>query len=129
MQSTWTIWHVARRDPKRWLTADVIVCRSGERWILDAKYKRGFGDESRVDRFQMCAYALAFDADRVSIVYPTATCARPVRRLLAATVGGKVVRIDSFELPMAAGPDDCREALASIATNPELATMRGSLRE
>ena len=44
-----------------------------ERWVLDAKYKRAFGVESREDRFQMCAYAVAFNADRATLVYPTAS--------------------------------------------------------
>ena len=41
----------------------MIVERANARWVLDAKYKCEFGDESRVDRFQMCTYALVFDAD------------------------------------------------------------------
>ena len=61
---------VGRDDPKCWVAADVIVERGKSRWVLDAKYKCEFGDESRIDRFQMCAYAVAFDADRVSLVYP-----------------------------------------------------------
>lgn len=83
------------------------------RWVLDAKYKRAFGNESRDDRFQMCAYAVAFDADRVSLVYPTAQDVRPisVRPLLSAPVGGKMIRIDSINLPMSAGPMACRIAL------------------
>ena len=104
-----------RDDPKRWLTADVIVQRPGARWVLDAKYKREFGDESRIDRFQMCAYAVAFDADRVSLVYPTSMDTRiALRDLLSTTVGGKSLRIDSLALPMDAGPETCREALAAI---------------
>ncbi len=102
-------------DRKRWLTADVIVQRAGSRWVLDAKYKREFADESRTDRFQMCAYAVAFDADRVTLVYPTGTpgCAR--RELLRTNVGGKALLIDSLALPMAVGPEACREALANAA--------------
>ncbi len=104
-----------RDDRKRWLTADVIVQRPGARWVLDAKYKREFADESRIDRFQMCAYAVAFDADRVSLVYPTSMDTRIAHRdLLSTTVGGRSLRIDSLALPMDAGPETCREALAAI---------------
>ncbi len=102
-------------DAKRWLTADVIVERAGQRWVLDAKYKRDFGEESRTDRFQVCAYALAFDADRASLVYPTASPTVPVRRLLSTTVFGKRIEIDSLALPFAAGPERCCAALADIA--------------
>jgi len=107
-------------DRRRWLIADVIVERPGFRWVLDAKYKREFGDESRTDRFQMCAYAVAFDADRVSLVYPTASggLAGP-RKLLSASIGGKHLCIDSLALPMADGPDACVTALqaASFASH------------
>jgi 5-methylcytosine-specific restriction endonuclease McrBC regulatory subunit McrC len=103
-------------DPRRRLTADVIVEQAGFRWLLDAKYKREFGDESRIDRFQMCAYAVAFDADRVSLVYPTATGAMAGRRnLLSVKVGDKPICIESLALPMAAGPDACVTALSAIA--------------
>ena len=107
-----------RDDPKRWLTADAIVQRAGARWLLDAKYKCEFGDESRVDRFQMFAYAVGFDADRVSLVYPTATAhsAGP-RVLLSTSVGGKPLTIDSLALPLAAGPEVCRSALALYASS------------
>lgn len=103
-----------RDDPKRWLTADVIVERSGARWVLDAKYKREFGDENRVDRFQMCAYAIAFDAGRASLVYPMAEGPSSYRKLLSTVVSGRIVRIDSIGLPMAAGPESCLALLASI---------------
>jgi hypothetical protein len=109
-----------RYDPKRWLTADLIVEQLGARWVLDAKYKREFGDESRLDRFQMCAYAVAFDADRVSLVYPTATRAVAARNLLSTTFGGKRLRIDSFELPMIAGPEACRAALALYVSQDQI---------
>lgn len=102
-------------DRKRWLTADVIVQRAGSRWVLDAKYKREFADESRTDRFQMCAYAVAFDANRVTLVYPTGTADGARRELLRANVGGKALLIDSLALPMAAGPEACREALTNAA--------------
>ncbi len=51
---------VGQMDRNRWMTADVLAERAGHRWIIDAKYKMGFGDESRSDRFQMCAYAIGF---------------------------------------------------------------------
>jgi hypothetical protein len=51
----------------------------------------------------------------VSLVYPTATGAATTRDLLQAIVGGNGLRIDSLNLPMAAGPEACRAALASIA--------------
>jgi 5-methylcytosine-specific restriction endonuclease McrBC regulatory subunit McrC len=104
------------RDRTRWLIADVIVQRANSRWVLDAKYKREFADESRVDRFQMCAYAVAFDADRVTLVYPTAKADAATHELLHTTVGGKHLLIDSLALPMSAGPEACRAALASVAT-------------
>jgi hypothetical protein len=104
-----------RNDPSRWLTADVIGERDDLRWVLDAKYKRAFGNESRVDRFQMCAYAVAFDADRTSLVYPTAPQATSaVRCLLSATFGAKAIVVDSIDLPMAAGPEVCMTALMGI---------------
>jgi len=52
-----------RNDQKRWLIADVITHHEAFCWVLNAKYKRAFGNESRTDRFQMCAYAVAFDAN------------------------------------------------------------------
>ena len=107
-----------RDDPTRWMTADVIVERANARWVLDAKYKCEFGDESRVDRFQMCTYALVFDADRVSLVYPTATpLSTKPRVLLSTRVGGKPLTIDSLTLPLAAGPEACRSALALSASS------------
>jgi McrBC 5-methylcytosine restriction system component len=99
-------------DKTRWLTVDVIGECDGLRWVLDAKYKRAFGDESRVDRFQMCAYAVAFNADRASLVYPTAREATSVVRcLLSTTFGAKAIVVDSIELPMAEGPKVCTTAL------------------
>ena len=100
------------RDPTRWMTADVILARGKRRWVLDAKYKRGYGDEERNDRFQMTAYAMAFGAGRATLVYPTAESQRPRwRLLLAGQIGGQPTTIDSIELPMAAGPVACRQAL------------------
>ena len=100
------------RDPARWMTADVLLEAPGRRWVLDAKYKRGYGDEERTDRFQMTAYAMAFGAGRATLVYPTATTPRPRwRLLLSGQIGGAPTRIDSIELPMSAGPAPCRQAL------------------
>jgi hypothetical protein len=101
------------RDPTRWMTADVILESANRRWVLDAKYKLGYGDEERNDRFQMTAYAMAFNARRATLVYPTSDtpCAR-WRLLLAGQSGGQPTTIDSIELPMSAGPPDCRRALS-----------------
>jgi 5-methylcytosine-specific restriction endonuclease McrBC regulatory subunit McrC len=116
----WDDW-AGGTDPARWLTADVIGERGNLRWVLDAKYKRDFGNESRSDRFQMCAYSIAFDADVVSLVYPTATKTSPTKRrpLLHATVGSKRVVIESFELPMAAGPKACIAALEALSIHDD----------
>ena len=97
-------------DTDRLLIADVVMERGGERWILDAKYKRDFGTENRNDRFQMCAYAVAFDADVVSLVYPVASKLKR-RVLLDSVYGQKRITIDSLSLPMAQGPDACKAAL------------------
>ena len=103
-----------RNDSSRWLTADVLVARDESRWVLDAKYKKAFGNESRLDRFQMCAYAIGFDADRVSLVYPTAMFRPQYRILLDASVGLKRLVVDSINLPMCAGPEACKEALVQV---------------
>ena len=112
-------------NPVRWMTADVLLQTSaGRRWVLDAKYKRDYGCEDRNDRFQATAYAMAFGAERGSLVYPTAdgTTAR-WRVLLNSRVGRKNhVTIDSIELPMAAGPHVCRAALLELIR----AHVRGS---
>ena len=100
-------------DEKRWMTADAIVEQAGKRWVLDGKYKNEFGNESRSDRFQMCAYAMAFNADRISLVYPSESHT-PIRRLLSAMVGTKSVKIDSIALPMRMGPVTCRTRLTKI---------------
>lgn len=101
-------------DTQRWMTADAIVERAGKRWVLDGKYKNEFGIESRADRFQMCAYAVAFDADRISLVYPGESLT-PIRRLLSTTVGAKRLTIDSLSLPMRMGPETCCSELMKIA--------------
>jgi hypothetical protein len=112
-------WHDGHgfADPVRWMTADVILrSPAGARWVLDAKYKRDYGDEARDDRFQVTAYATAFDAQRGSLVYPTAEGETARRRVLLKTgsVGARPVTVDSIELPMAAGPITCREALRRV---------------
>ena len=103
-------------QPMRWMTADAVVeSPRGSRWVLDAKYKPDFGgDEDRHDRFQVTAYAMAFDAGRGSLVYPTGERSARSRLLLAGHVGGRRVTIDSIELPMSAGPGACREALRRL---------------
>jgi hypothetical protein len=106
-----------RNDPTRWLTADVMATQEELRWVLDAKYKRAFGNESRVDRFQMCAYAVAFDADRVSLVYPLAKSGCDRRTLLDTVVGVKQFTIDSINLPMRAGPEKCKAALVELCSS------------
>jgi hypothetical protein len=119
-------WHDSHgtEDQTRWMVTDALLYRGESRWVLDAKYKRSFGNESRVDRFQMCAYALAFDADRVSLVHPTADADKPESRLLLDTMfGTKQIVIDSITLPMAAGPEACKKALATIVNQHDHAVM------
>ena len=104
-----------KMDSKRWMTADVLTERVGCRWVIDAKYKLGFGDESRDDRFQMCAYTLGFSAGRATLAYPTgkdtlAAC----RSLLNTDIFGHPVRVDSVELPMEKGPEACKEAIIAL---------------
>jgi len=103
-----------RNDPTRWLTADVMAEHEDQRWVLDAKYKRAFGNESRADRFQMCAYAVAFDSDVVSLVYPLAKSNYDRRILLETVVGLKYVTVDSISLSMSAGPESCKAALVEL---------------
>jgi len=95
-----------------------------ERWVLDAKYKRAFGVESRLDRFQMCAYAVAFNADRATLVYPTASDDdHEVRTLLCTPVRDKQIVIDSMMLPMRSGPQACMNALVQVCKNSEGAAV------
>ena len=104
-------------NPVRWMTADVLLETSAaRRWVLDAKYKRDYGLEDRNDRFQATAYAMAFGAERASLVYPTAQGATPRFRTLLRTRVAKRrhVSIDSIELPMPAGPAACRAALLDV---------------
>ena len=103
-----------RNDQSRWLNADIAVRCDDRCWVLDAKYKRSFGNESREDRFQMCAYALAFDADVVSLVYPVSNSVYAQRTLLETSFGSKDVVIESINLPMDAGPDICTLELRKL---------------
>jgi 5-methylcytosine-specific restriction endonuclease McrBC regulatory subunit McrC len=99
-------------DPDRLMISDILLQCGTERWVLDAKYKCGFGNESRNDRFQMCAYAMGFRASRATLVYPSQESSNfDQRELLSVDIGGTHVRIDSFALPMANGPNMCLKAL------------------
>jgi 5-methylcytosine-specific restriction endonuclease McrBC regulatory subunit McrC len=102
-------------DPNRMMIADILLQRDGKRWVLDAKYKRDFGNESRNDRFQMCAYAMGFCATQATLVYPSQeSSSEDQRSLLAVALGGTQVRITSLALPMASGPQKCSDALKAI---------------
>ncbi len=92
-------------DATRSLIADTILRRGDDRWVLDAKYKSSYGNESRIDRFQMCAYVLAFGARRATLVYPVVSGTLPDRReLLRTNSGENSVIVDSMAIPMAHGP-------------------------
>ena len=106
---------IGKVDTNRWMTADLLAESGLSRWVLDAKYKRAFGNESRTDRFQMCAYAVGFNAERATLVYPTAKGQSfDTNILLNATVNSQQIVIDSLELPMVAGPEACKVALIEI---------------
>jgi 5-methylcytosine-specific restriction endonuclease McrBC regulatory subunit McrC len=124
-----TGWHVAPRnesirrwddaigadDPNRSMIADTLLCRGDQRWILDAKYKRSFGDESRNDRFQMCGYILGFGANRATLVYPVASDdVKPCRMLLSTQLEDTPIKVDSVALPMTGGPRQCKEQLSKL---------------
>ena len=99
-------------DPFRCMRADTLLVRGEERWVLDAKYKRDFGNENRNDRFQMCAYAIGFRANRATLVYPAqGILSTSYRRLLIEQIGGTSVLIDSIALPMSEGPSECKVGL------------------
>jgi 5-methylcytosine-specific restriction endonuclease McrBC regulatory subunit McrC len=101
-------------DPNRLMIADILLQRGQDRWVLDAKYKRDFGNESRTDRFQMCAYAIGFHANRATLVYPDRDSqVGSYRELLREKIGSSSVLIDSIALPMANGPIECRRELLS----------------
>ncbi|MBN2496936.1 MAG: hypothetical protein JXR96_20260 [Deltaproteobacteria bacterium] len=98
---------------KRSFIADVMVQHpSHERIILDAKYKCGYGHESREDCFQMCAYLLAFKARTALLVYPTGM-GNP-RTLLQSDLVPSGATILSMELPMAKGPAECEAQMRQI---------------
>jgi 5-methylcytosine-specific restriction endonuclease McrBC regulatory subunit McrC len=105
-----------KTDANRWMRADTLLVNSqGERWVLDAKYKRGFGNESRQDRFQMCAYLIAFRASRATLIYPDGVGhSSSLRVLLRDILGGMTVVIDSIALSMANGPGYCKNQLQSL---------------
>jgi 5-methylcytosine-specific restriction endonuclease McrBC regulatory subunit McrC len=99
-------------DPNRLMISDILLQLGTERWVLDAKYKCDFGNESRNDRFQMCAYAMGFRASRATLVYPSQESSNLDQRdLLSVDIGGVNVRVDSLALPMVNGPKKCLEAL------------------
>jgi 5-methylcytosine-specific restriction endonuclease McrBC regulatory subunit McrC len=94
------------------MISDILLQLGTERWVLDAKYKCDFGNESRNDRFQMCAYAMGFRASRATLVYPSQESSNLDQRdLLSVDIGGVNVRVDSLALPMVNGPKKCLEAL------------------
>jgi len=108
---------IGENDPNRSMIADILLQRNDERWVLDAKYKRDFGNESRNDRFQMCAYAIGFHALRATLVYPSVNSGDQTSRLLLQQhVGNKLLQLDSLCLPMAAGPRICKIKLAEFCS-------------
>lgn len=107
-------------DPYRCMRADTLLEQRGDRWVLDAKYKRDFANEGRNDRFQMCAYALGFRAARATLVYPfQGRHQETYRRLLSEDLGGWGVLIDSIALPMAEGPETCRGHLLHLLNHED----------
>lgn len=99
----------------RLMKADTLLEKGVHRWVLDAKYKCTFGQETRTDRFQMCAYALGFTARRSTLVYPIARTGVGTERLLLSTRKSNApVEITSIALPMAAGVKQCKESLAKF---------------
>ncbi|MEY4565082.1 MAG: hypothetical protein RLY14_52 [Planctomycetota bacterium] len=102
-------------DPNRMMIADILLQRDGQCWVLDAKYKRDFGNESRNDRFQMCAYAMGFRANRATLVYPSQESSTADQRdLLSVNIGGTQLRVDSLALPMVSGPQKCFDLLKAV---------------
>jgi 5-methylcytosine-specific restriction endonuclease McrBC regulatory subunit McrC len=103
----------SENDPNRSMIADLLLQRGSQRWVLDAKYKRDFGSESRNDRFQMCAYTIGFRAHRATLVYPDQGLQpNSNRQLLCEKIGGAQIQIDSIALPMDKGPDECIRELS-----------------
>jgi 5-methylcytosine-specific restriction endonuclease McrBC regulatory subunit McrC len=106
-------------DPNRLMISDILLQLETERWVLDAKYKCDFGNESRNGRFQMCAYAMGFRASRATLVYPSQESSiKDQRDLLSVDIGETQVRIDSLALPMASGPQKCSDALKAMMQSP-----------
>jgi 5-methylcytosine-specific restriction endonuclease McrBC regulatory subunit McrC len=94
------------------LIADTLLVRGSNRWVLDAKHKRGFGSEDRNDRFQMCAYAAGFQAERATLAYPTLYDQKTSRRvLLNTTYGNRPFLIQSPACEIASGPERCERTL------------------
>ena len=95
---------------------DVIVavqstCFWGGR-VFDGSWTRNINEalatKAELTGSRCGAYALAFDADRVSLVYPTATNAEaPCRCLLQVLIRGKRITVDSLDLPMVHAPEAC----------------------
>lgn len=100
-------------DSSRWMVADLMLVRGGERMVLDAKYKCDFGKESREDRFQICAYAIAFDASKVALAFPEQS-EQGVRRLLETTFGKCSISVSSMSLPMTLGPSKCKALIREL---------------
>jgi 5-methylcytosine-specific restriction endonuclease McrBC regulatory subunit McrC len=103
-----------RDDASRWMVADLILERQDQRAVLDAKYKCDFGNESRTDRFQVCAYAIAFDSKTVTLVYPQESTIG-TRKLLETDFGSNNVKVWSVTLPMNQGPATCRSRVRDFA--------------
>lgn len=98
----------------RGLAVDAMVY-AGRPIILDAKYKRDYGRESREDRFQMAAYSMAFGARAAILVYPTAAQQGRIRLLLRTAVPGSLPsEVHAADLPMALGPADCEAELERL---------------
>jgi len=96
-------------DKYRSLIADTLLVRGSDRWVLDAKYKRGFGNEDRNDRFPMCAYAAGFQAERATLVYPTQCGRQSSRRvLLDTTYGNRPLLIEHLLAKLPTVPSDAK---------------------
>ncbi len=102
-------------DRRRSLIADTLLVRGSNRWVLDAKYKREYGNEDRNDRFQMCAYAARFSAERATLVYPTSSGQSPSCRVLLDTIfGSRPFLIEAAACEIAKGPAFCKRLLREL---------------
>lgn len=111
---------IGSNEPSRLMRADTLLVKGDQRWVLDAKYKRSFGNESRNDRFQMCAYVLGFNATRATLVYPIAPEGAESHRILLSSVfGAAPVRVDALALPMSAGVNRCKLDFVKFLTADE----------